>query len=111
MDYPKESTVYVRLSLMAPREGMLDELLELHRKLVEWLVGQPGFLRGYVIAGGDPEGRVGHITIYDSYENADQMAQTQTVLSMRSELMQLSEEGSQIEMSWTAYDPQLAKRS
>src|SRR3972149_2974021 len=105
MQYPADATFYVRLSLMAPRPGMQERLLELDRKLIEWLQGQPGFVRGFLIVDGDPEGRVGHITIYDSAYNADQVAQTQHVLSVRSELMLLAQEDSQIELSWMGVDP------
>lgn len=111
MDYPADATFYVRLSLMAPKDGMEDRVLELDRSLVEWLHGQPGFVRGYLIVDGDPEGRVGHITIYDSAHNADHVAQTQHVLSVRSELMLLTHEDSQIELSWTGVDSQLAKQT
>jgi len=42
------------MSLMAPKDGMEDRVLELDRSLVEWLQGQPGFVRGYLIVDGDP---------------------------------------------------------
>ena len=109
MDYPPEATFYVRLSLMSPKEGMLDEVLELHRKLVEWLPGQPGFVRGYLIVEGDPQGRVGHLNVYRAEQDADRAAQTEHVLSLRSEMMLLIEDDSHVERSYTAYDPQLAK--
>lgn len=109
MEYPAEATFFVRLSLMVPRPGMRERMLELDRKLIEWLKDQPGFVRGFLIVEGDPEDRVGHITIYDSAYNADHVAQTQHVLSVRSELMLLAQEDSQIELSWTGFDPLLAK--
>ena len=109
MEYPAGATFYVRLSLMIPREGMLDGVLELHHQLVDWLHGQPGFIRGLVITSGDAEGRVGHLTVYDSAEDADHAAQTQHVLAVRSELLHLIEEDSHVERSWVAHDPQLAK--
>jgi quinol monooxygenase YgiN len=111
MEYPSEATFYVRLSLMSPREGMRDRLLEEHRKLVEWLQDQPGFVRGFVIEEEDPDGRVGHLNIYRSEEDADRVAQTDHVLAVRSELMMLIEEGSRVEDSFHSYDPELAKGS
>ena len=111
MDYPADATFYVRLSLMSPKPGMRDDVLELHRKLIEWLPGQPGFVRGYLIVEGDPHGRVGHLNVYRSGQDADHVAQSQYVLSLRSELMRLIEEGSHAEHSYTAVDPQLAKTS
>jgi quinol monooxygenase YgiN len=109
MDYPAEATFYVRLSLMLPKEGERERVLELHRELVEWLHGQPGFVRGYVIEAGDPAGRVGHLNVYESEEAADRVAQTQHVLAVRADLLLLIDEGSQAERSYVAYDPQLAQ--
>jgi hypothetical protein len=111
MDYPADATFFVRLSLMAPRPGMQERLLELDRQLLEWLQQQPGFVRGFLIVDGDPDGRVGHITVYDSAFNADQVAQTQHVLSVRSELKLLAQEDTQIELSWTGVDPMLARQA
>ena len=111
MEYPANATFYVRLSLMVPKEGMRDRVLDLHRKLVDWLQGQPGFIRGFLMVEGDPEERVGHLNIYDSEQQANQVAQSQHVLSVRSELKLLIEEDTQLEISWTAYDPQLAKKA
>lgn len=106
-----DATFYVRLSLMRPKPGMRDEVLELHRQLGEWLSEQPGFVRGYIIIEGDPQGRVGHLNVYESEQAADDVAQTQHVLSLRSELMLLVEEDSHAEHFYTAIDPQLAKAS
>ena len=111
MDFPPDATFYVRLSLMSPKPGMRDDVIELHRKLIEWLPGQPGFVRGYLIVEGDPQGRVGHLHVYRSEQEAVHVAQAQHVLSLRSELMLLIEEGSHAEHSYTAVDPQLAKTS
>ena len=108
MDYPDDTTFYVRLSLSLAKHGMEDEVLKLHRNLVESLRGQPGFVRGYVIVGGDPDGRIGHLNVYESEAAADQVAQTQHVLSVRSDLLQFIEEDSHVERSWTVFDPQLA---
>jgi quinol monooxygenase YgiN len=109
MDYPADAPFFVRVSLMIPKPGMEGQVLELHRNLVAWLKGQPGFVRGYVITGGDPEGRIGHLNVYRSEHDADHVAQSQHVLSVRSELLPLIDEDSHAERSWTVYDPQLAE--
>ncbi|MEX2159602.1 MAG: hypothetical protein WEB04_09400 [Dehalococcoidia bacterium] len=98
---------YVRLSLMTPREGMQEQVLAMHRTLVEGLASQPGFVRGYVITG-DRWGRVGHLNVYTSEHEADHAAQTQHILSLRSEMLMLIVEESHIERSYEVYDPQLA---
>jgi len=109
MDYPAAATFYVRLSLMTPKPGMEDQVLELHRQLIEWLPGHPGFVRGSLIVEGDPQGRVGHLNVYRTQHDADHVAQSDHVLSLRAELMLLVEEESHVEHSYTAIDPPLAK--
>ncbi len=111
MDYPAEATFHFRLSLMYPRAGMRDQVLEIDRKLLEWLKEQPGFVRGYLIVEGDPQGRVGHLSVYRTMQDADRVAQTEHVLSVRSELLLLVEEDSHAEHEYTAIDPLLAKAS
>jgi hypothetical protein len=108
MDYPSDATFYVRLSLSRAKPGMEEQVLQLHRNLVESLRGQSGHVRGYVITGGDPDGRVGHLNVYETEAAADHIAQTQHVLSVRSDLLQLIVEDSHVERSWTVFDPQLA---
>lgn len=105
MDYPADATYYIRLSLMDPREGERERVLVLHRGLVEWLAGQPGFVRGYVIESGDPAGRVGHLNVYRSEEDADRVAQHDHVLATRAELKLLVDEDSHAEHSYVAYGP------
>jgi quinol monooxygenase YgiN len=109
MDYPPEAMFDVRLSLMMPRPGARDEVIEMHQKLIEWLQGQPGFVRAYLIVEGDPHGRVGHLSVYRTMQDADNAAQTDHVLAVRSELLLLIEEDSRAEHEYTAIDPLLAK--
>ncbi len=111
MDYPAESTFYIRLSLMDPKPGKDDLVSGLMDNLLQFFSTRPGYVRGYSLLSGDPQGRVGRITMWDSEEEADHAANTQHVLSVRSELLQLIEEDSHIERSYTAFDPQLAKGS
>ena len=100
-----QPTYFVRLSLMDPRPGERERVIKIHEELVKWLPGRPGFVRGYVITSGDPADRVGHMNVWASMHDADQAAQSQHVLSLRSELMLLIEEGSHAEHSYEAYDP------
>jgi quinol monooxygenase YgiN len=107
MDYPANATFYVRLSLMHAHEHDRERVLELERKLVEGLPSLPGFVRGYLIVSGDPQGRVGHLNVWRSEHDADHAAQTDHVLATRAELMLLVDEDSHAEHSFVAYDPQL----
>ena len=111
MDYPAEATFYVRLSLMNPKPGEHERVSELTDTLLEFFKNQPGYVRGYKLLSGDPQDRCGRLTVWESEDEMDQAAQDQHVLSVRSELIRLVEEGSHAEHSCTAYDPQLAKAS
>jgi hypothetical protein len=106
MDHPASATYYVRLSLMEPKHGEREHVLELHRNLVAWLAGQPGFVSGFVIEGGDPADRVGHLNIYRTEEDAEHAANTSHVLSTRAELLLLIDEDTHAEHSYVAYAPQ-----
>ena len=111
MDYPASATLYVRLSLMNPRPGEEKLVAGLMDNLLEFFAEQAGYVRGYALLDGDPQGRVGRITLWESEEQADHAANTQHVLTVRAEIMQRIEEDSHIERSYTALDPLLAKAS
>ena len=111
MDYSPEARFYVRLSLMNPKPGEDDRVSALQDGLLSWLPGQPGYVRGYKLISGDPQGRIGRLGVWRSEHDADTAAQSAHVLSVRSELMGLIEEDSHIERSYTAFDPELAQRS
>ena len=100
-----DDTLYLRLSLMTPRPAMRERVIELHRELVDWLRGQDGFVHGYLLVDGDPQGRIGHLNLYRSEDDADRVAQTDHVLHVRSELLMLIEEESHVEHSYTVIDP------
>jgi len=109
MDYPPDATFYVRLSLVTAKPGHEERVSEIMDGLLEFMATQPGYVRGYKLIRKYPDPRTGRITVWKSEEDADRAAQTQHILSVRSELLQLVEEHFHIERSYTAYDPQLAK--
>ncbi len=111
MDYPADATFYIRLSLMNPKPGEEKLVAGLMDNLLDYFTKQPGYVRGYALLDGDPQGRVGRITLWESEEQADHAANTQHVLTVRSEIMLRIEENSHIERSYTALDPLLAKAS
>jgi hypothetical protein len=78
-------------------------------ELLEFLATQSGYVRGYKLVRTCPDPRIGRLTVWQSERDVDQAANTQHVLPVRSELMQLTEQDFQRERSYTAYDPQLAK--
>ncbi len=109
MKHPAEATFYIRISLMKAKAGSEKLVAGLMDNLLEFFAGRPGYVRGYALLEGDPRGRVGRITLWHSEEEADHAANTQHVLTVRSEIMQLVEEDSHIERGFTAIDPELAK--
>jgi len=110
-DYPASATFYVRLSLMNPKPGKEELVAGLVNNLLEYFSQQPGYVRGYSLIEGDPQHRVGRISVWESEEAADLAAQTQHVLTVRSEMMQLIDEDSHIERSYKALDPHFAQAS
>ncbi|MEX0786810.1 MAG: hypothetical protein WD939_09250 [Dehalococcoidia bacterium] len=111
MEYPPEATFYVRLSLMNPNPGEDEKVSELLDDMLAYLPGCDGYVRGYKLTSGDPQGRIGRLGVWRSEEDADRAANTQHVLSVRSELLLHIEEDSHIERSYTAYDPHVAQAS
>ncbi len=109
MEYPDDATFYARLSLVNPKEGAEERVSAITDDLLEFLATQPGWVRGYKLVRKYPDPRVGRLTVWQSEEDADRAANTQHVLSVRAELLQLIEQDFQIERSYTAYDPQLVK--
>jgi hypothetical protein len=111
MEYPPEATFYVRLSLMDPNPGEEERVSKLLDDMLAYLPDCPGYVRGYKLFAGDTQGRIGRLGVWRSEEDADRAANTQHVLSVRSELMRYIDEDSHVEHSYTAYDPQLAGTS
>jgi len=95
--------VYVRLSLVQPKAGHEQQVLQMEADLIKYLAGRPGYLHGYQITGGDSiAGRIGRLTLWRSDHDADHAAQTDHVLAVRSELLMLIEDEEHIEDSWIA---------
>jgi hypothetical protein len=108
MDYPDDATFYVRLSLVQPKEGADEQISAMQDDLLQFFATQPGYVRGYKLVRKYPDPRIGRISVWQSERDADNAANAQHVLSVRSELLRLIEDEPQIERSYTAYDPQLA---
>jgi quinol monooxygenase YgiN len=103
------STFYVRLSLMVPKRGCAERVSKITDELLDYFSQQPGYVRGYKLTTSDGSGELGRLTVWTSEQEADRVATSEHVLAVRSELMQLIEEDSHVERSFTAFDPQLAR--
>ena len=98
-----DTVVYVRLSLARPRPGHETQVAKIDQDLMRFFAGQPGYLHGYRITGGDSTGgRIGRLTLWRSDQDADRAAQTAHVLAVRSELLLLIEDEQHVEDSWVA---------
>jgi hypothetical protein len=84
---------YVRLSLMTPLAGMEGDLLEAQKDLLRFFAEQPGYVDGYLLTAHDGSGEVGRIGIWESEEQADQAANSDHVLAVRSRINQLIRPG------------------
>src|SRR3990172_11482547 len=99
MESPADATFYVRLSLVMAKPGEEERVSEIMDGLLEFMATQPGYVRGYKLVREYPDPRTGRITVWKSEEDADRAAQTQHILSVRSELIQFVEGGFHIEPS------------
>lgn len=80
---------YVRLSLLKPLRGEEQRLDNLQLDLLRFLSGQPGFIDGYVLRSNDGSGEVGRLGVWESEAFADQAANSEHVLALRSEINRL----------------------
>lgn len=104
-----EQLLYVRLSLVQAKPGNEAAVAKIEDDLMAFFTKQPGYVRGYQIVGGDSEGRVGRLTLWESDSAADLAAQTPHVLAQRSELILLIEGDVHVEDSWAAREVVAAK--
>jgi len=96
--------LYIRLSLMTPKPGKEAEVAAMMDNLVDLYRQHEGFIDGYKLSAADETGDIGRVTVWRSEADADQTAQTTHVMSRRSDLMPLIEEGSHEERSFFAED-------
>jgi hypothetical protein len=98
-------TYYVRLSLMNPKPGSDEVVSRIMDDMLRFYTTQDGFVRGYKLVSGDPQGRIGRLSVWRSEHDCDIAAQSQHILAIRSELNQMIDEESHVERSYTAYQP------
>ena len=108
MDYSAEATFYIRLSLMNPKPGQEKRVSQIQDELLTYLIGKPGYVRGYKLTSGDPQGRIGRLGVWRSEADAEAQASSDRVLALRSEMLRLVEDDSHAEHSYAALDPELA---
>ncbi|HEX5939465.1 MAG TPA: antibiotic biosynthesis monooxygenase [Dehalococcoidia bacterium] len=80
---------YVRFSIMNPLPGMESELHAAQKDLLKFFSEQPGFVDGYILTAQDGSGELGRVGIWESESHADQAANSDHVLAVRSRINQL----------------------
>jgi len=85
---------YIRVSIMKPKTGSDVEVRRILDDLAGYFANQPGYLGGFRIDSHDGTGLLGRITTWSDEAAADQAAQTDHVLAIRSQLNPVVEEGS-----------------
>jgi quinol monooxygenase YgiN len=77
---------YVRLSIAKPRHGQEERVADIMRKLNEFAASQPGCVTTMLLRPHDESGEIARMSIFQDENAADHVAQTDHVLSLRSEL-------------------------
>ncbi|MEX2238180.1 MAG: hypothetical protein WEB00_11650 [Dehalococcoidia bacterium] len=68
---------------------------------MKFFAGQPGFLDGYMLRAHGNSGEVGRISVWENESFADQAANSDHVMALRSDLLQMVQ-GDHSERSFTA---------
>ncbi len=80
---------YVRVSLTTPKDGSRDEVLKIEEQLLDFFRKQQGFHDAYRL---QSPSQIGRVTVWDSHVSADQAANAQHTLALRSRLLPLTSE-------------------
>ncbi|HMO54524.1 MAG TPA: antibiotic biosynthesis monooxygenase [Tepidiformaceae bacterium] len=84
---------YVRVSIAKPRRGQEARLEELMRKLEAIIRAQPGCTASYLLKPHDDSGEIARIAIYENEDVAEDAANNQQIMALRSEIHLLVEPG------------------
>ena len=84
---------YIRLSIAKPRRGEEARLEDVMRKLSDLSASQEGCVESYVLRPHDDSGEIARIAVYSDEVTAEHLANSQSFLSLRSELHLIAEPG------------------
>ncbi|MEP7215878.1 MAG: antibiotic biosynthesis monooxygenase [Anaerolineaceae bacterium] len=84
---------YIRLSIAKPRRGEEARVEEVMRKLSALSADQEGCRESYVLRPHDDSGEVARIAVYSDEKAAEQAANSQSFMALRSELHLIAEPG------------------
>lgn len=77
---------YVRISLMTPTRGREEEVKRLNQEISAFNRTHKGCQYSLVITATDGSGELGRLTVWDSREAAERVANLQHSMSLRSQL-------------------------
>lgn len=84
---------YIRLSIAKPRRGEEARVEDVMRKLSDLSASQEGCVNSYVLRPHDDSGEIARIAVYSDEKIAEQAANSQSFMALRSELHLLAEPG------------------
>jgi quinol monooxygenase YgiN len=84
---------YIRLSITKPRKGEDARLEQLMRRLTELAGEQEGCTASYLLRPHDDSGEIARIAVYANEAAAEQAANNQSVMAIRSEIHLITEPG------------------
>ncbi|MCA9825565.1 MAG: antibiotic biosynthesis monooxygenase [Dehalococcoidia bacterium] len=92
---------YIRISIARPRPGQEKRLAELQQAIADYSAKQPGCDRSYVLRPHDHSGEIARISIWDNESQAEAAANSDHMLSLRSELNLAAAEGGHSERAFS----------
>jgi quinol monooxygenase YgiN len=92
---------YVRISIARPRPGQKPRLEELQAQIAAFNAKQPGCQQAWVLHPHDNSGDIARVSIWDSEAAAEHAAQTDEMMSLRSEVNLAAQEGSHTERAFS----------
>ncbi|MEI6136133.1 MAG: hypothetical protein WCQ48_01785 [Chloroflexota bacterium] len=93
---------FVRVTYVVPRDGQVDRVHEVLKKLSEYYVSQPGYIEGYVLTP-HPDANppaLGRFGVWDTNHAAEEAAQTEFSMALRADLLRLIHEESHLELTF-----------
>lgn len=84
---------YIRLSIAKPRRGEETRMEEVMRKLSDLSASQEGCVESYVLRPHDDSGEIARIAVYSDEKAAEQAANSQSFMALRSELHLIADPG------------------
>ena len=93
---------FVRVTYVVPRDGQVDRVHESLKKISDYYAIQPGYVEGYLLLPlpGAVSQAMGRIGVWESARAAEDAAQTEHAMALRSELLRLINEETHLEYTF-----------